>query len=364
MKKLTTSWHWEMLPWIFILLSLLLAGSMFLLGKPAQARIPAAAPPDSPPSSAPGEQREADKPIVSFSVLSDIHIQAWDNESQRKLRAALDDLERVNAGRDLTVLNGDLTDGRPEDYRALFHVLNPLARSPVHATMGNHEYYLVWRRGPFGALDTTGFNPQWSSGQAVRLFTRSFGYAKPYHDVWVNGFHFIFLSGEAYRDVYPSIGEDAFLSAEQLQWLSSKLDERTGVPSPQQTQPHVSDHQKRRPVFVFLHQPLHHTVDGSENQLGVVQHEQLAMLLARHPEVVLFSGHTHWDLQSTAQIREVGFLAVGSSSVRQVFTGHDRPADPSLSQSLVVQVYPDQVVIRGREHSRRQWTGPAYVRHY
>lgn len=296
------------------------------------------------------------EPRFTFSVLSDIHITPWDGESHRRLRQALSDHAALFPQSSLMALNGDLTNGNDEDYRSLFKLLGETPHAPVQAAMGNHEYYRIWRT-PDGGMDTSKLHPAWSSEKAVRLFTSYFGYEKPYHDLWLHGFHFIFLGGEAYRDAVPGIGDDAFLSGRQLQWLEKKLaqlppkGEIKGAKQPE----------NRQPVFVFLHQPLPRTVDGTDHARGVVQEKALRSLLDRHPEAILFSGHTHWDLERTKQIKRLSFLAVGSSSVRQVFNRRDEPEINAKSQSLAVEVFDRRIVIRGRDHASKRWIEPAYT---
>jgi 3',5'-cyclic-AMP phosphodiesterase len=295
------------------------------------------------------------QPRFTFSVLSDIHITPWDGESQSRFRQALRDHAGLYPKSSLMVLNGDLTNGDPDDYKTLFKLLKETPHAPVHATMGNHEYYRLWRA-PNGGMDTSYIHPEWSSAEAIRLFTSSFGYDKPYHDLWLHGFHFIFLSGEAYRDIDPDIGDDAYLSDSQLRWLEEKLSQS----SPTTVNKKLPRPSARQPVFVFLHQPLQHTLDGTEYARGVVPEKALRKLLDRHPEVIYFSGHTHWDLEETKQIRRLSYLAVGSSSVRQVYNHQDQPETSGKSQSLAIEVYDRKIVIRGRNHAIKQWIEPAY----
>ncbi|UJF32851.1 metallophosphoesterase family protein [Paenibacillus hexagrammi] len=290
------------------------------------------------------------EPLLSFSVLSDIHITSWDAEAHRRLREALADHAEIRKDSKLLVLNGDLTDGDEADYRSLLAILNHTAHPPVHATMGNHDYYRLWR-GPDGKMDTTRLNPAWSSKQAVEQFMRMFHYDKPYHELVSEGYHFLFLSGEAYRDVQPTVGEDAYLSPEQLGWLRERLQAAAAE------DPH-------KPVFVFLHQPLPGTLDGTDRERGIVQHQELRALLDAHPNVILFSGHTHWNLESTQQVKQLRFLAASSASIRQVWNGQNEPESRSLSQSLVVDVYKDHVIINRREHSKRRWIQPSINKGY
>ncbi|SDO68210.1 3',5'-cyclic AMP phosphodiesterase CpdA [Paenibacillus sp. yr247] len=289
-------------------------------------------------------------PLFSFSVLSDAHITSSDHEAQLRLRNALADHHALRPDSKLLVLNGDLTDGSEGDYRSLLGLLSRQPHAPVHATMGNHDYYGVWRT-PEGGMDTSKMNPSWSSKQAVALFDRMWGYDKPYHELVVEGYRFLFLSGEAYRDVNASIGEDAFLSAEQLAWLRDRLAASGSADA-------------GKPVFVFLHQPLPQTLDGTDMELGVVQHQELRALLDAHPNVIFFSGHTHWNLETTRQVRQLKFLAASSASIRQVWNAQNVPETQDISQSLVVDVYKDRVVIMRREHIKKRWIEPSIAKGY
>lgn len=289
-------------------------------------------------------------PLFSFSVLSDTHIVNTDQVSQLLLSRALADHHKLRPESKLLVLNGDLTGGTEGDYRSLMGLLSSQPHAPVHATMGNHDYYGVWRT-PEGGMDTSKMNPAWSSKQAVALFDRMWGYDKPYHELIVEGYRFLFLSGEAYRDVNASYKEDAFLSAEQLAWLRDRL-----------TVAGTADAGK--PVFVFLHQPLPQTLDGTDRELGVVQHEELRALLDEHPNVILFSGHTHWNLETTNQVKQLKFLAASSASIREVWNAQNEPETIGVSQSLIVDVYKDRVVIMRREHTTKRWIEPSIAKGY
>ncbi|MEC0226013.1 metallophosphoesterase family protein [Paenibacillus alba] len=289
-------------------------------------------------------------PLFSFSVLSDVHVGAKDTDSQKRFRAALADHMNIRPDSKLMVLNGDLTNGINNDYKSLFNIMYEFKLPPVHATMGNHEYYGLWETKQED-LDTSRLSTDWSSGQAINSFEQMFNYKKPYHELVMEDYHFLFLSGEAYRDVDANVKEDAYLSPEQLAWFKDKL----ALSS-------TADADK--PIFVFLHQPLVHTLGGSDQELGVVQHEELRAILNQYPNVVFFTGHTHWNLETTEQIKQLTFLAVGSSSVREVWNAKNEPEGSAASQSLVVDVFADRIAIQGREHSDKKWLGAPFVKKY
>lgn len=277
----------------------------------------------------------------SFSVLSDVHIRASDRKSHQLFLRSLNDHHSINPRSSLLVLNGDLTDGYDNDYRRLFGLLGQVRHPDVHANMGNHEYYQAWDGPRLGIR----LNPNWSSAQARALFLSHFKYEEVYHNIWINGCQFIFLSGERYRDEDESMREDAYLGPKQLHWLEQRLNEKP---------PDHSD--SKHPIFIFLHQPLIRSLEGTTQERGVVQHQILRSILKNSQHrIILFSGHTHVDLENAKQMSYDRFYMVGDGSVRQIIRGQ---SITKRSESLVVEVYRDRVVIKKREHTKKQWIYP------
>lgn len=268
------------------------------------------------------------KPNVTFAVMSDIHIHKRNVEDHQRLLRALDDYRHIHPHMDLLVINGDLTNGFPSHYDVLRRLLDSVPHPPLHFTPGNHEFYKM-HYNQKGEWAFEQLPNGWSSEKALDLFRQFTGYDHPYHDAWINGYHFIFLATEKSRDYDPSIGKNAYLSEAQLDWLRDKLSERPfGM---------------RRPTFVFLHHPLPNTVDGSERETTIIQHQTLRPILEQHPEVIFFSGHTHYNLRKTKQWHVDRFLMLGSSSIKK----HE--------ESLYIEVYDDYVDIHSRDHRRREW---------
>jgi 3',5'-cyclic-AMP phosphodiesterase len=291
--------------------------------------------------------------LLRFTVMSDLHVQDFDKASHSLFRGALKDAMEQTPTSKLLVLNGDITNGEPKDYDRVLRLLAEQNHPPVEATMGNHEYYKMW------TSDYKKLSEDWSSALAVQLFDSHFNYTEPYHEQVVEGFPFLFLSGEAYRDVDPGIAEDAWLSDKQLNWLQQRLEfYRSSSPAADGE----SADSGRKPLFVFLHQPLPGTTDGSSRERGVVQHEALKKLLEAYSDVFLFSGHTHWDAESTQQVWHSGrggLSAIGIASVRDVLDKRDQST--GLSESAAVEVRTDAVVIRFREHTHKRWIGEPVV---
>lgn len=172
----------------------------------------------------------------------------------------------------------------------------------------------------------------------MRRFAEATGAAAPYHDHWIGGYHFIFLGSEV---PHP---KDCDLSSAQLRWLQERLAENS---SPD------------RPVFVFLHQPLMDTVAGSmerQGWYGVNQDAELKKVLSACPQAILFTGHTHWQLEAERTMYDgqgVMPSMFNASSVAYLWTDGDEHL--TGSEGLHVDVYGDRVVVRGRDFARRAW---------
>jgi 3',5'-cyclic-AMP phosphodiesterase len=276
-----------------------------------------------------------------FGVISDVHMDL------AKLKGAFRDL--AEAGADTVVLVGDSCDGQPGEYAELkrFLAAEPRPRRRFFV-MGNHEYYAAYHKDG-GDYDEAGFPNGETSDACRKRFNRFRGAREDgpvYGDAHVAGFHFIFLAGERSRMDDPAILDDAVLTPAQLAWLRKILE---------------ADKPGGRPVFVFLHQPFQGTVSGStttadDASRSVQPADELHRILAGHPEAVLFTGHTHWQLALPAQhVQDAsGFHLFNTSSVRDPYDAQDKPVSRSMSEGLLVEVRDGKVRVRGRDFLGRK----------
>jgi 3',5'-cyclic-AMP phosphodiesterase len=284
----------------------------------------------------------ADDPGIRFSVISDIHIQTHDITSQQKLKGALQDIKRLDPKQDALIVNGDLTEGMPADYALLGSIMSRNPHPPhVFYTIGNHEFHKAWFD-KSGKRNNAAFPNGETEKASIQRFLAFDRQKKVYCDAWLKGYHFIFLGSEKYRQSNPENGEDAYLSDEQMDWLRAKLNEGAGD----------------KPVFVFLHQPLPDTVSGTNgygNERAVIQHQELKSILEKHPEVIFFTGHTHWELGLPKTLVQDSFTMVNSSSVWEPWTGDNKPASGRRSEGLYIEAFGDRVLINGRDYINRKW---------
>jgi len=287
--------------------------------------------------------QEGQQPYLCFPVISDIHVQYWDAEAQKKFAAALTDLNEINPSCDALIINGDLADGRTNDYQGLSAILaaNPHPQQ-IYYTIGNHEFYKAYYDQKGNWNPSTFPNRETDKASMERFLSFSL-LPRIYYDTWIKEHHFIFLGSEQYKQSNPDNNEDAYLSEAQLEWLKIALN---------------NNYVPNKAIFVFLHQPLQGTVSGSIER-GIVQSDALRLILSQYPEVILFSGHTHWELRLTSTLVRDTFTMVNSSSVYKPYDENDQPIGEHKSEGLYVEVYADRVLIKGRDFSAKRWISEA-----
>jgi len=266
----------------------------------------------------------AEQPIETFQIITDTHITDDPNhEYNLNFEGALRDIATQCEGSSGIMHIGDVTNhGFPKEYEEMLRIVNMYKEQlpDITFTLGNHDVGLG----------------DWVSRLA--LYESQTGMTGPYHDRWVNGYHYIFLGTEKGLRTFCD------LSSDQLQWLDHKLAEQS---SPD------------KPIFLFLHQPLKNTVAGSlESQewYGVTQDDELKAILSKYPQALLFTGHTHWELEvDNTMFADRGNTATmfNSASVAYLWTNEDK--HKSGSQGYYVEIYSDKVLVRGRDFKTGTW---------
>ncbi|WP_379158841.1 metallophosphoesterase family protein [Paenibacillus sp. sgz5001063] len=299
------------------------------------------------------------QPLLTFQIITDTHVTADpSHEYNQNFERALQDLAEHAQGSSGIMHIGDITDhGFPEEYDEVHRILqrHQAALPEIRYTLGNHDVGLG----------------HWESRLA--LYTSRMEMPGPYHDHWVGGYHFIFMGTEEGLPTFCS------LSDKQLQWLEQKLREKLpdepsqknlpmiGQPSSGQApagellkDPVMSGTDKpEQPVFLFLHQPLKDTVAGtleSQDWYGVTQDKELRSILSKYPQTLLFTGHTHWELEvDNTMYSGNGETATmfNSASVAYLWTNADE--HKTGSQGFYVEVYTDKVLVKGRDFTTGSW---------
>ncbi|NQX66504.1 metallophosphoesterase [Paenibacillus alba] len=264
--------------------------------------------------------------FVKFQVITDTHVQGSPTETySRNFNSALQDISATVSDSDGIMHIGDITDsGTLAEYNTFSSIWNLYKGSlpPMHVTLGNHD--VRW----------ADFNQRLSS------FTAITGMRKQYYDLWIKGYHFIFLGTE------KGLKDSSYLSETQLKWLDEKLSEKEA---------------RDKPIFIFHHQPLKNTVAGANvannkdfNWYGVRQDRELKTILSKHPQSILFSGHTHWELGSKDTMYSAKYATMfNCASAGYLWTDND--IGKAGSQGFFVEVYKDKVLVKGRDFLAKSW---------
>jgi 3',5'-cyclic-AMP phosphodiesterase len=290
----------------------------------------------------PQGEEEGPKPF-RVALLSDPHTVESDSvlavAINGKFSRAVADYKPLRP--DLWLVNGDIADtGKSAQLAAFKEIMATVARpEQVLVTTGNHDFY----------------DKEASDEEELRRFTEAFSLRTPYSSRVAGGIHFVMLASEMYKTA-PGPREWAWLTEAQLTWFDQVLTEH-----------------KDLFTVVCLHQPLQDSVVwsfGGNDFGGCGQHKELRQIVKQHPQVKLWlSGHVHMgaDVAGNAARRDgLTFLGLGSTFYQ--FVHSDAPEDQggwpsgdgfkkdlSASQSRMMEVWPDRVVIRARDHARQVW---------
>ena len=323
--------------------------------------------------------------VTSFQIVSDVHISERDGAKDlhdshaAKMFADIKSIDPDTVG---IFVAGDIADtGSAAEFERFFALwqASGLAGKP-YIGIGNHEMYK-----PYHTYDQANYAEL--SGQFIAYKNSMLETAEQtstsYYYVNRGGQHFIFLATEY-------CGTHAYLSDAQLTWLEDKLQEV------------ASD---GAPVFILLHQGLYNSVAGTlGNAEGTVkqgwdgviagdanmqawrelagnnlsdhgkmkgQYEQpLRDILKQYPSAMMFSGHSHWIMESMGNIHEATAAQpnymFNTASVAYLWTDHDQinggEGTAEGSQGYYVTVYENCIEFRGRDFVNGEWIPSAYYR--
>ncbi|MBM7588039.1 3',5'-cyclic AMP phosphodiesterase CpdA [Bacillus pakistanensis] len=273
------------------------------------------------------------KPELVFPVISDVHIDNSSDADVKKFQSAMDQLNKVAPEQDAFVVVGDLTDyGYKSEYERFFSIYDESKKDEAESmfTMGNHDYW-------------NGL----SVSAAQDRFLEETGMESIYYHKEVGGYHFISLSPE-------SGTTHGLYSVDQIKWLGEQLKA-------------AEKDNPGEPIFVFLHQHIKDTVYGSHLWGTEENKELLYDTLKNYPQVITFSGHSHYPLEDPRTIHQKDFTSIGTSSVSYLelepgkLQGAHPPKNGNISQGLVVEVYKNKVVVKRRDFHKDDWAGEPWV---
>ncbi|RPF42026.1 concanavalin A-like lectin/glucanase superfamily protein [Hydrogenoanaerobacterium saccharovorans] len=282
------------------------------------------------------------KPVLSFQVISDTHVQNSSYDDNNKdyinnkylddskavlFKKVLDDIKLYDENSSgLTVLGDFTSDGKAEQVKAFYQMLkeNPeVANNNYLIALGNH--------------DARGNN--WADGAYWNTIRPLYmQYNAPYRDnadttyfsKEINGYQFIVMNTE------NSLKDKTYISEKQLTWLENKLKENAST---------------GKPVFIFNHQALNDTHKNSDEYGGFgEQSDAVKAILKKYPNVIFISGHIHNSFDTSSVLhREYGTLIDVPSVSYNSF------GDLPVGCGYHVNVFEDKIEFKARNFAVSTW---------
>ena len=168
---------------------------------------------------------------------------------------------------------------------------------------------------------------------------------KPYYSLMIGGYKYIFMCCDA---------GDNLVSQEQIQWLDEELQENELM-------------NDGKPVFIISHQKLTGT-DCTTYYVTISNIDEIAAVTKKYDDVIYFSGHTLYSLQSDFGLRDsVGIFggtedlpvtvhagAVGFSHTL-LPQGGESSYSNDTNTGYYVRTYEDKVVLLARNFKTGEW---------
>lgn len=220
-------------------------------------------------------------PDLRFVVCSDIHLNGEETQEAAKRFANLfDDMYAYSETQeyknlDAVIVAGDFTGGGAEKEYEIFNKIvaeNKKEATQLLTILGNHEFI------EYRDVDATVGYDVYKKFVNENVDT----------DIVINGYHFI---GVSYDD-------DGKSFTGKMKWLDERLRNAT-------------KEDPTKPVFVYQHPHPFLTVYGSVNWGDIT----LRTILSKYPQVVDFSGHSHYAASDPRSVWQGEFTAVGTGSL-------------------------------------------------
>ena len=220
-------------------------------------------------------------PVLRFIVCSDIHLSGDETqENAVRLKNLINDMyaycgNKTYTNLDAILVAGDFTGGGAEKEYEMFNKIiaeNMKDSTQLITVLGNHEFI------EYRDVDATVGYDVYKKYINENVDT----------DVVINGYHFIGVS-------YDNDGKSF---TNKMKWLDERLAAAT-------------KENPDKPVFVINHPHPFLTVYGSVNWSDM----SLRTVLSKYPQVVDFSGHSHYAASDPRSVWQGEFTAVGCGSL-------------------------------------------------
>lgn len=222
-------------------------------------------------------------PVTRFIVTSDSHIttigdvQTSRLEKMIKMGYKIAEKDEEYNKLDAVLVAGDITDmGTKIAFGSIKAATKPVLKGDTQ----------------FLATVSTSHDDRSLGKESLELYESVMGQETDFHRV-INGFHFIGVSASKIPDEH--------YSEYQMEWLKEQLDTA------------VAD-DPSKPIFVIQHEHISNTVYGSSDFEGWGMPD-FAEILKDYPQVIDFSGHSHYPINDARSIWQGEYTALGTGGL-------------------------------------------------
>ena len=253
--------------------------------------------------------KNEDELLMSFSVVSDIHVETTNPESYKQFHKLLYGIKAYKNNDAVVYLGDNVMNGQ--------YFENLLFYSAVKKIMSDENNFVVLGNHDIG-------NGKGDYKKLCQSFIKNNSkylgndMENPYYYKVVNGCYMIFLASEDLTVNY------CFMTEKQYSWLEGVLNKAT------------SENAK---IFVFNHHPIR-SIEG-------VEWYSLITLLQRYNNLIYFNGHTHMSMS------EYSFMNFGG--VDTVYLPRSVSSGYKSGDGVVVEVYDGEVIVRVRNFTDGKW---------
>lgn len=249
--------------------------------------------------------------ILRFVAMSDVHVSSVGDEDYNRFRDALAAAYEYSTSQsysslDAVMIAGDMTNNGYESEMVAFKKgvdeFIKEGTKPLLIT-GNHEFF---------HQDGQEIIDRWERIMEQKINT---------HEV-INGYHFIGVSLHGYSNYQPS-----------LAWLEEELEK-------------AAQDDPTKPIFVQQHYHLTDTVYGSD----LWGTDVMTDILKKYPQVIDFSGHSHYPINDPRSIWQGDFTALGCGTLAYfelepgMVYGSIPPNASNAAQYYIIEVHEDNAV--------------------
>ena len=236
-----------------------------------------------------------DKKTLKVGIISDSQIipsnkkeDEWLKIFSEHLKKALEVLKLHQI--EVLIFAGDLTDSGTEyAYDEILSIYKSVYKNeeekPIfNYIMGNHDYCISY-------MENGKFCPKFGEPKELQFLFFNKLKEKPFSHKVINGYHFINWGSEDGSD-NPNTNID---------WIESQIKI-------------ALEDDKNKPIFVTTHYAAEDTVYGS-NDWGT---KSIKTILKKYPNIIHFSGHSHFSLIDERSIWQKEFTSIQTQSVSYI----------------------------------------------